>query len=70
MSKHCNNGLDGRCRDSNGEIRHKNGATRVETLRNTYGESFASGVRGDMNLDTLLEHTGAESLSDYLKRSR
>ncbi len=70
MPRDCNNGLDGRCRDSNGEIRHKNGATRVDTLRDTYGENFAAGFRGDMKLDTLLERTGAESLSHYLKRSR
>jgi hypothetical protein len=29
-------GLDGRHRDENGEIRQKNGNTRVETLRKTY----------------------------------
>jgi hypothetical protein len=48
MSKDCRPGLDDRCRDSNGEIRHKNGATRVDTLRQTYGDSFAAGFRGDM----------------------
>ena len=57
MSKHCNTGLDDRCRDSNGEIRRKNGTTRVDTLRDTYGEDFAPGVRGDMKLDTLLKRT-------------
>jgi hypothetical protein len=67
MSRRCNPGIDNRCRDQNGEIRHKNGATRVDTLRETYGEGFASGVRGDMKLDTLLERTGARSLSELLK---
>ena len=57
MSKHCNTGLDDRCRDSNGEIRRKNGTTRVDTLRDTYGEDFAPVVRGDMKLDTLLKRT-------------
>jgi hypothetical protein len=33
------------------EIRRKNGATRVGTLRKTYGEDFAPGVRSDMKLD-------------------
>jgi hypothetical protein len=68
MSKHCHTGLDDRCRDQNGEIRRKNGATRVDTLRQTYGETFASGVRGDMKLENLLERTGADSLSELLKR--
>jgi hypothetical protein len=60
-------GLDGRARDRDGEIRRKNGNTRVDTLRDTYGDGFASGARGDMHLDTLLNRTGANSLSDYLK---
>ena len=68
MSKNCRPGLDDRCRDSNGEIRHKNGATRVRTLRQTYGEAFAPGVRSDMKLDTLLDRTGARSLSDLVKK--
>jgi hypothetical protein len=68
MSKSCKAGLDDRCRDQNGEIRHKNGATRVGTLRETYGEDFAPGVRSDMKLDTLLERTGARSLTELVKR--
>ncbi|WP_316180800.1 hypothetical protein [Bradyrhizobium sp. SZCCHNRI1009] len=62
-------GLDGRHRDLNGEIRQKNGNTRIDTLRETYGNDFAKGHRGDMRLDTLLESSGARSLSEYLKRS-
>jgi hypothetical protein len=68
MSKNCQFGLDDRCRDNNGEIRHKNGATRVDTLRQTYGDNFASRVRGDMKLDTLLARTGSNSLSQFLKK--
>jgi hypothetical protein len=68
VSKRCNSGLDNRCRDQNGQIRHKNGATRVGTLRETYGDDFAPGVRGDMKLDTLLERTGARSLSELVKQ--
>jgi hypothetical protein len=68
MSKDCRPGLDNRCRDNNGEIRHENGATRVGTLRQTYGENFASGARSDMKLDTLLERTGSKSLSQLLKK--
>ena len=63
-----NKGLDGRARDKDGEIRHKNGATRIETLRETYGENFAKGHRSDMKLDTLLDRTGAASLSQLLKK--
>ncbi|HVW73097.1 MAG TPA: hypothetical protein VHC39_05635 [Rhizomicrobium sp.] len=61
-------GLDGRTRDMNGEIRHKNGTTLVGTLRETYGDTFAQGYRSDMKLDTLLDRTGASSLSDLLKK--
>jgi hypothetical protein len=61
-------GLDGRARDKNGEIRRKNGNARVDTLRETYGDDFARGARGDMHLKTLLDRTGANSLSDYLKK--
>jgi hypothetical protein len=68
MTKSCKPGLDNRCRDKNGEIRHKNGSTRVGTLRETYGENFAPGVRSDMKLDTLLDRTGAPSLRQYLKK--
>jgi hypothetical protein len=60
-------GLDGRHRDANGEIRHKNGNTRLDTLRETYGHNFAKGYRGDMKLETLLERTSSNSLTDYLK---
>ena len=63
-------GLDNRHRDDNGQTRAKNGNTRVESLRETYGPSFASGHRSDMKLDTLLEQTGCDSLSDYLRSER
>ena len=69
-SKHCNSGLDDRCRDNDGEIRRKNGSTRVDTLRQTYGEHFAPGVRGDMKLENLLGRKGADSLSELLRRGR
>lgn len=61
-------GLDGRHRDQNGEIRYKNGNTRIDTLRATYGDNFAEGFRGDMKLDTLLQKTDSASLSDYLRK--
>ena len=70
MKKHCDTGLDDRCRDLDGEIRRKRGDTLVGTLRETYGEDFAPGARSDMRLDTLLDRTGAESLADLLRGSR
>jgi hypothetical protein len=66
----CNEGLDDRCRDANGEIRRKNGTTRVDTLRETYGTGFASESRGDKHLETLLDESGAASLSEYLRQQR
>ena len=67
MSNHCETGLDDRCRDADGEIRRKRGDTLVGTLRDEYGPNFAPGVRSDMRLDTLLDRTGAVSLSDFLR---
>jgi len=32
-----------------------------------YGDDFAPGIRGDAKLSTLLDRTGADSLSDLLK---
>lgn len=67
MKKHCDTGLDDRCRDQDGEIRRKRGDTLVGTLRQKYGEDFAPGTRSDMRLDTLLDRTGAESLNQLLR---
>ena len=67
MTKHCNNGLDDRCRDQDGEIRQKRGDTLVGTLRKTYGPDFAQGVRSDMRLDTLRDRVGGASLSKIIK---
>lgn len=63
-------GIDGRHRDEDGRIRAKNGNTRVDTLRDIYGDDFAPGIRGDAHLDTLLERTGSDSLSEYLRRQK
>lgn len=65
MTKHCSKGLDGRCRDNNGQIREKRGDTLVRTLRQEYGAGFAPGVRSDARLDTLRQRTG-KSLSQML----
>ena len=65
---HERRGLDGRMRDENGRIRAKNGATRIDTLRDIYGDDFAEGARGDMKLETLLEITDGTSLSDFCRQ--
>jgi hypothetical protein len=70
LEKSCHSGLDDRCRDANGEIRHKNGNTRIDTLRTTYGDNFSAEFRGDMKLSTLLDRTGANSLTEYLRQNR
>ena len=67
MKKQCNGGLDDRCRDLDGTIRRKRGDTLVGTLRDTYGDDFAQGVRSDMRLDTLLDRTGTGSLNELLR---
>jgi len=61
-------GLDSRHRDADGRIDRKHGNTLVRTLRETYGDSFGIGTRGDTKLSTLLARTNRRSLSDYLKR--
>jgi hypothetical protein len=66
----CPVNLDSRCQDHDGEIRRKRGDTLVGTLRETYGEDFAAGYRSDTKLDTLLDHEGATSLSQLLRRPR
>ena len=64
----CSSGLDDRCRDEDGEIRHKRRDTLVRTLRNTYGPDFAEGYRSDAELGTVLDREGVETLSQLLKR--
>ena len=62
-------GLDHRHRDNNGQIREKNGNTRIDTLRQTYGDDFAPEIRGDAHLRTLLDRTDNDSLSEYLRNN-
>jgi hypothetical protein len=64
----CPTGLDDRCRDHDGEIRHKRSDTRIGTLRGTYGPDFAPGIRSDATLGTLLERESVSTLSEYLKK--
>jgi hypothetical protein len=57
-------GLDDRSINEDGRIRQKNGATLLETLRETY-PNLAPGRRADMKLDSLLAESGDSSLSEY-----
>ncbi len=50
-----------------GRTSEKHGNTRVDTLRETYGEGFAAGIRGNAHLHTVLDRTGARSLSELVK---
>ena len=63
-------GLDDRHRDNSGQTREMNGNTRIDTLRETYGDDFAAGIRGDAHLRTLLDRTGDNSLSEYLRNQK
>ena len=67
MARPSQPGLDGRQRDQNGQIRAKNGTRRLDTLRDTYGDDFAPGRRGDMKLDNYLADEGYDSLTQALK---
>ena len=61
-------GLDGRHRDNDGEIHAKRDDTLVRTLRKTYGQDFLSEFRSDATLGTVKNKTGAESLTELLKK--
>ena len=69
VTKHFPKGLDNRMRDKDGEIRQKRSDTKVETLRKTYGDDFASGYRSDAHLGTVLKREGVESLDQLLKKN-
>jgi hypothetical protein len=56
-------GLDDRYRDNDGQTRENNGNTRIDTLRQTYGDDFAAGMRGDAHLRTLLDRTHGQQFA-------
>jgi hypothetical protein len=64
---HCNHGPDERCRDLDRAIRRKRSHTRVDALRNVYGDEFTPEIRGDATLGTLLDRAGVESFSQLLR---
>jgi len=65
-----NEGLDGRSRDKDGEIRKKRGDTEVGTLRDIYGQNFAPGYRSDAKLSTVRDAEGVDSLDKLLKKKK
>ncbi len=56
-------GLDGRHRDSDGQISTKHGNTLVSTLRKIYGKGFAAGYPDTAQLSEVLSHLSESSLS-------
>lgn len=68
MAKHYPKGLDGRMRDSDGEIRKKRSDTLVGTLRGEYGDSFAQAYRSDAKLGTVLRNEGVNTLDQLLRK--
>jgi hypothetical protein len=55
-----------RSRNETGPLRAKREDTHVSTIEKAYGLDF--GVRGDMQLGTLLEKKGYDSLNDLLHK--
>ena len=68
-SKHYPKGLDGRQRDQDGQIRQKRSDTKVETLREEYGQGFAKGFRSDARLGTVREAT-QKSLHELVRDTK
>lgn len=68
-SKHFPKGLDERQRDQDGQIRQKRSDTKVETLREEYGQNFAKGFRSDAHLGTVRDATG-KSLHELVKDTK
>jgi hypothetical protein len=52
------------------DMLHRAVIRALTPLRKTYGEDFLSDFRGDAHLGTVLEETGADSLSELVKKHR
>ena len=68
-SKQFPKGLDWRQRDQDGQIRQKRSDTKVETLREEYGQGFAKGFRSDTRLGTVREAT-QKSLHELVRDTK
>jgi hypothetical protein len=60
-------GLDDRHRDKDGEISRKHGNTLVRTLRQIYGQSFASGFAETDKLSEVLQREPGHSSLTQLR---
>ena len=65
MAIHHQEGLDGRTRDEDGEIRRKRSDTLIGTIEQEYGVDL--GVRADMKLGNYLAREGYPSLTAALR---
>ena len=63
-------GLDGRHRDTDGEISKKHGNTLIGTLRETYGSDFARGELDGTKLGDVLHRLDEPSLDALLRNMR
>jgi len=68
--KHYPKGLDGRMRDSNGQIREKRADTKIGTLGKEYGDDFAKGYRADATWGTVRKREGVESIKEFLEKKK
>jgi len=68
MGNETKRGLDGRAENENGRIREKRSDTLVGTLRKTYGDDFAKGIRSDAELGTVKKRAGVDTLSQLLNK--
>ena len=59
-------GLDGRQRNQNGQIREKNGATKMSTLKETYPE--LRNFRNDDTLTDVKRRQGVDTLDQLLHK--
>ena len=67
MSATSKPGLDGRERDKSGQIDRKHPTTKIKHLREHYGHNFAPDWDGEKTLGELLQASGFESLTQYVK---
>lgn len=56
-----------RYREENGKISRKHGNTLIQTLRNTYGTSFAPGCADHAKLSDVLAKLDEPSLSHLIR---
>jgi hypothetical protein len=68
VSRQFPKGLDGRMRDEDGQIRAKNGTTKIGHIEEKYGVDL--GARSDMLLENYLDKFGYDSMSEAIRDHR